>query len=134
MLEELHGNAPTVAAAAAIAGEPSQPVLVLMTVFGVVLTSVRVSAGSFNTPGRSNGASPRAGPEPLTRTDCVPEVPAPPTTKPAMIIFPPVPTWARQDMLVSLPRSVVVLGGASGVDRTTPEGSEVPAVVVAVTL
>ena len=38
----------------------------------------------------------------------MPDVPAPPTTNPAIRMLPPVPTVARQEMLVSRPGSEVL--------------------------
>src|SRR5580700_10951856 len=51
----------------------------------------------------------RAGPEARIRRDSDPDVPAPPTTNPAMRMLDPVSACARVDMLTSLPMSLVEL-------------------------
>ena len=95
-----HEKAPRSAASASIDELPAHPVSEATTPPpGLVL--FRVSFGSGRRPVRPK--IPSAGPDPRTSTDCVPETPPPPTTKPAVMMFVPVPTCARQERFVRRP-------------------------------
>src|ERR1017187_4569801 len=87
-----HANAPTEAAVAEICGLPAQPLSLSIT----AEPEKSLSWGSGSVPAIPNGA--RAGPEARMRTVLDVE---PPITKPAIRIVPPVPTWARVEMLTS---------------------------------
>ena len=52
---------------------------------------------------------PNAGPEARTSSGSPPDVPAPPTTKPAISWLAPVPTRARQEMFTSRPGFAVAV-------------------------
>src|ERR1017187_463074 len=83
-------NAPTEAAEVLISVFPPQPLFDT----GSVFPAEGLSSGSESVPDTPSGAS--AGPEARMRT--VREV-EPPTTKPAIRMLPPVPTWTRAEML-----------------------------------
>src|ERR1700677_4595580 len=96
------GTAPTWPAAAEIAAAPPQPELVANSVLpAVVLKSW--SSGSARTPWTPKAW--RAGPDARTRRGSAREAPPPPTTKPVIRIFEPVPTMALHERFISRPGS-----------------------------
>src|ERR1017187_8180670 len=80
-------------------------------------------AGSGSAPATPRGA--RAGPEARISTGTEPDVPCPPSTKPAIRAFPPVPTPARHDTSASRPASAAVLTASAA----APLAAELPKLV-----
>src|SRR5580704_16350112 len=100
----------------------------------LVCPANRVRAGSARVPGTLYGAGASAGPVPRTSTGRVPVVPWPPTTKPAVRIFAPVPTVARHEISARRPGLDPFPDWAAlGVSWSEFEGSEVPLALRAVT-
>src|SRR5580658_3631688 len=92
----LHGNAPTERATALICASPPQPVLTVMTWFGLTEVLVSVSCGSLSAPEKPKGAAASAGPE--ARISMV-FAALPPMTKPAATACEPEPTWMSAERL-----------------------------------